>query len=271
MARRTGTLGWLAAAIALVLVLPGCLSAEESAGLAQCGVAAPAREARDRARELADFVAEAHAGSYPAAVALARSTAEITAVLESQVAAVEPARAAFFDSWERFDGAVRRSPLPRDPALRQVLTAYRHSVQELDGLLGCRPESAEAMIPCPAIPTAHLLAVLGAQMDDYIEGRGYGERYPDAAAAAEGLAGSSRHLHEVLHDLEIAIPGVQGSFTTLAASLEGSALTDTDEPEDLAVKSRVAALETALASLGASVGSCHGTVPAAASEGHDHR
>jgi len=69
----------------------------------------------------------------------------------------------------------------------------------------------------------------------------------------------------VLHDLEIAVPATRLTFEALKASLEGSALADTDEPEDLEVRSRLGDLSEAIGALDGLVGSCHEAV-----EAHDH-
>ena len=74
----------------------------------------------------------------------------------------------------------------------------------------------------------------------------------------------------MLHDLEIAVPGTRGAWETLATAFDGSSLTDTDEPEDEAVKTRLANVGRLVGSLDGYVDSCHAAAPADA-EAHEHR
>ncbi len=264
--------GFVCLALALcALVAPASRAAEAPAFLVLCDSLEASRAARDRARELADHLGDGYSVTHPSAVALSRSMAEITSTLDSQMNQVEPASIAFLAAWDRFDQVVRRSHLPRDPALRSVLPAYRHGAAELASQLGCAdPAEGAAMIPCTAIPTAHLLAVLSGQIHDYLVGQ-HAESYPEQTDAAGELARTSKILHQVLHDLEIAVPGALGTFGTLTTSLAGSSLTDTDEPQDVEVKSRLAAVGEVVAALESRVGSCQGLgADDATAEPHDH-
>lgn len=253
-----------------VLVLPSVGFAEEDHHLVLCGALEPSAALRGGARELADHLGSGYTASHPSAVVLGVAAADIAASLDSRLHAVEPAYRAFFEAWDAFDQGIRRSPLPRDPALRSVLPGYKRAVGDLRALLGCVPPADErAMIPCSAIPIAHLLAVVGGQVHEYLAER-HAETYPDQVAAAAELGSTAKALHEVLHDLEIAVPGTRGAWDTLATALDGSALTDTDEPEDVEVKTRLARVGELVANLEGFVASCH-VAAAAEATAHDHR
>jgi hypothetical protein len=241
----------------------------EEATLLRCGVETSARAVRDRARELADYLGSAHGGSHPAAVALATSMAGVSAALDSQLGAIAPAYGSFTEAWQAFDESVRQSPLPRDPALRPVLPGYQKSVAQLEGLLGCvAPANDTQLVPCLAVPVAHLLAVVSEQIHQYLGPR-YGESLTPQVEAAAELERTARDLHHVLHDLEVAVPGAQLSFEALEASFAGSSLTDTDDPDDLAVKTRLDAVRQAVADFAGYADRCHD--PAAEHESHEGR
>jgi hypothetical protein len=232
------------------------LSATEE-NLAACAALETARQARDSSRVLADYLSDGFGSSHPGAVAMALSMAEIAAALDAQLHRIEPVHRAFIESWRAFDETVSEGPLTNDSALAPTLSGYGRAVGELEALgVGC-PEggSAAALAPCAAIPVAHLLAVVGEKVHEYLETR-YAGSLPEQVAAARRLSLAAIDQHHVLHDLEIAVPGAGGSYQALAASFAGSSLTDTNDPEDEEVKSRLAAVTEAMAALDGLMSSC---------------
>ncbi len=257
-------------ALAVTLFPSLATAAEGGTNLALCEAGRAAASVHEAAQELADHVADGYSEQYPGAVAITRSLAAVASTLDAQLRESEPARVAYFDAWAAFQQSLRRSPLPRDPALRSVLSPYRQSAAELEAHLGCEPEVDRiAMVPCSSIPVAHLLAVVSEQVRAYIAER-YAESYSDQAEVAAELAASSRHLHEVLHDLEVVIPATLGVYRTLVTSFVGSALTDTEDPADVAVKARLAALGDAISHFEPLVASCHASAGEAAGAEHEH-
>jgi hypothetical protein len=215
------------------------------------------RNLRDKAGLLADHVRAGYAETYPAAVILAASMAELAEAFDAQLRLVEPTHREFQTAWAEFERLVRRSPLPRDPALGPVLPGFKRSAAQLESLMGCEPPSdAAAMIPCSAIPIAHLLAVVAGQIEHYLSDK-YAENLPEQVAAAGELDRTAKALHHVLHDLEVAVPSTPIVFRALDSSFGSTMLTDENDAEDLEVKSRLAELGLAVRALEKLTTSCH--------------
>lgn len=241
-------------------------AADGEACLARCDAPDGSQRLKESTSFFAEHLRSSYSDSYPAAVLLANSMAELAATLDSQLRAVEPTYQAFKAAQAEFDRLVRRSPLPRDPALGPVLPGFKRTAMQLETLLGCAPPAeATEMIPCTAIPLAHLLAVVGGQIDQYL-GSKYIESFPDQAKAGAELDRAAKALHHLLHDLEAAVPGTLLMFEALDRAFESSMLTDADDVEDQEVKSRLAAVAESMAVLGGLVSSCHEA--AESHEGH---
>jgi hypothetical protein len=241
-------------------------AAGEVANLVVCNSLDGTKQLREKADLLADHLRAGYAETHPAAVIMAGSMAELATALDSQLRTVEPIHQEFQAAWAEFDRRVRQSFLPRDPALGPVLPGFKSSAVQLESLLGCEPPADQSgMIPCTAIPIAHLLAVVGGQIDQYLSGK-YSENLPEQVEAGAELNRAAKALHHVLHDLEVAIPGTRLLFEALDTSFESTMLTDENDIEDLEAKALLAAVGEAVRGLDGRVASCHEA--AESHEGH---
>lgn len=243
--------------LASTLLTAGPAAGDEGGSLARCAASESSLRLRDSASLFAEHVRSGYSATYPAAVILASSMEELAAALDSQLRAVEPTYAAFQTAWGEFDRLVRRSPLPRDPALGPVLPGFKRSAAQLEGLIGCGAGAdVSVMVTCSAIPIAHLLAVVAGQMRQYLEGR-YSDNLPEQVEAVAELDRAAKALHHVLHDLEVAVPATPLVFRALDTAFESGMLTDANDVEDPEVKSRLAAVGEAVAALDGLIASCH--------------